>query len=99
MAKLPWSKDGKLKATPTVVLIVVVGVEVKGTSRESACRRFLRNANDVNSPSDSTLLCARFRLNAKRSAHGSRQQSRGHRTHVYDSERCMRRQENLLACS
>jgi hypothetical protein len=32
--------DGKLRATPTVALIVVVGVEVKGTSRESACCRF-----------------------------------------------------------
>jgi len=32
--------DGKIKAPPTVALIVVVGVEVKETSQESACHRF-----------------------------------------------------------
>jgi hypothetical protein len=36
--------DGKIKAPPAVALIVVVGVEVTGASREVACRRFFKSS-------------------------------------------------------
>jgi hypothetical protein len=65
IANLPWMTDGKLKARPPVALIVVVGVEVKETSHDSAWWRFLRIANEINLPTDGTHLCG-FRFNVKR---------------------------------
>jgi hypothetical protein len=47
-------EDGKRKARPAGVLIVVVGVEVKGASRKVACWRFSRYAREINVPSAST---------------------------------------------
>jgi hypothetical protein len=78
---------------------VVVGVEVKETSHESACWRFSRNANEINLPSDGTPLYGRFLLNVQQSAKASRRRLRGHRAPIHDGERGTRWQKNLLTCS
>jgi hypothetical protein len=44
---LALDEDGEIKAAPSVALIVVAGVEVKETSQESACCRFLQNPNEI----------------------------------------------------
>jgi len=66
VAELCHVRTRKGRARPVGVLIVVVGVEVKGASLESARWRFLRNPNEINGPSASPLFCERFRLNARR---------------------------------
>jgi hypothetical protein len=46
-----WSgSDGLIQAPPAVALVVVVGIEFKGASRELACWRFLRNALQIIPP-------------------------------------------------
>lgn len=60
---LDW--DGKGKARPAGVLIVVVGVEVKGYRLNPPADAFSRNPNEINRPSDRTLFRERFRLDAR----------------------------------
>lgn len=63
--------DGEIKAPPTVALIVVVGVEVKETSQESACCRFCETQTKSIFRATARFY-ARFRLNVKPSGNVSR---------------------------